>query len=479
MTSISIGIDCHAPPIDAGPAPVTGDIAALLQPVPQRLYATQGLGEIADAATLRSPSNYVLPGGAILSVELRVNGIPESDDFAVSQGDSVAVHVTGTGLKTATWTLCASVEFAVRISDEADGTATLEFNDIVPGDRAFNITAVSEPWNTRGSWPVAVSRDAYERSTISLVVPLISGGSGPGDTPGFAGGLYGTDLSGASTYTLQLDGVDISGFARVSLATVQGYVIDTAGDLTLIELHDGVAVHSSAAFAVTGPVSSYTEVGATNNKAVNLFGTGAIGANSATALICLSFTYTRVTNGNGVLFQTAGGITCAFGANTLRTRVSGSTGVLRINSDTKIIGQNERANALIAVDFNGVSRCYLQIGNGAWVEEWTVDQTGEDRLVGHDGAGVGVMGEADGAGGRCPVIHYRTAVWTGIPLPDLAQSAVRDAFFSGGATVDPATAIAAYGTPAIDVYGTAATLNGATGGNSGSYGNLTVSGAFS
>ncbi|MEL6643264.1 MAG: hypothetical protein AAFQ79_04955 [Pseudomonadota bacterium] len=71
---------------------------------------------------------------------------------------------------------------------------------------------------------------------------------------------------------------------------------------------------------------------------------------------------------------------------------------------------------------------------------------------------------------------FRTAMWTGVS-PDITQSAVRDVFTNGGIAIDPALAVAAYGTPIFDLYGPAARFNTPTHGGSDS--SLTTQGSFS
>jgi hypothetical protein len=365
-----------------------------------------------------------------------------------------------------------TLDFTVRVVFEG-ATFTLEFNDSLDGSISYDLTVTTEPWLSRGSWPVAVSRNSYETTTISLVLPLLSGSVVIGESPTFAAGLYGTALTGATTYTLQVDAVNVAGFVGVSFATLASYT-NTAGDLTMIELHDGVAVHTSAALTIAA--ASYTETSATANKAARLTGAANFAADNQTALFALSFNYTKITNANGMLFGLAGtSLDFAFAAAEIRTRVWDSdTGVL-INLDTAVIPINSRVNALIALDSNGTSTFVMSVDGAAWSTEWT--STNTSTALNLDGA-LGIMSDSGGSQ-TAPIIHYRTAAWVGITLPDVTSGAVQSNFFSGGTLVDPATSITAYGTPVIDVYGNAATLNAGT--NNGSYNGgtaFTVTGTF-
>lgn len=458
-SAISIGNVVALPDLTINP------IVAVQPPHFQRLYVTQSVGDIFEIDAIRSFGNYVSSTGSIVSVEVLIGGVARDNQYVLSLGEAVTVRVTNAGGDFISWLICAAVEFAVQVSDEADGTATLEFNDIVDPAAQFEVTVTAEPWASRGVWPVLVSRNAYENDRISLTLPEITGSAVFGEAPTFTPGLYGTDLSGSTTYTLQVDGVNVSGFVDVSFASLGAYT-NVAGDLTLIELHDGVAIHTSAAFTVATvvTVASYDEVGATGNKAASLTGAANFAAEAQTALIALSFDYTQVNNASGTLLNISGSsLKVSFAAQEIRTQVWNATHSRIINQDTAPLSAGDRVNVLIALNSNGTSTFVMSVNGGAWSTEWT--KLCSDTAFSLDGS-LGVVSASNGSE-KAPVIHYRTAIWTGITLPDVTSTAVQALFFNNGTSVDPATAVAAYGTPVIDLYGDAEALN--TGVHNGTY----------
>jgi hypothetical protein len=67
---------------------------------------------------------------------------------------------------------------------------------------------------------------------------------------------------------------------------------------------------------------------------------------------------------------------------------------------------------------------------------------------------------------------YRFGLWAGIAIPDITQAAVQANFSIAGTGVTeaPATSVAAYGTPIVDIYGPTADYNALV--NNGSAGNF-------
>jgi hypothetical protein len=137
----------------------------------------------------------------------------------------------------------------------------------------------------------------------------------------------------------------------------------------------------------------------------------------------------------------------------------------------------ERCNILIALDADATSRMYVWSESaGAWSAEGTDVAGGGNNLEFTPGL-LAFLAFSSGVAkfnGGCA----RIAMWQGITVPDITSSAVRDTFAdaSTGVLVDPATSVAAYGTPILDMYGDADFWNTDDDNNNGSGGGLTMNG---
>ncbi len=228
-------------------------IEAVVTPASQRLHTTQTVAVIDDVAVLRQMVNYSSNNGAISTVELRVNGTAAPDSTVLTEGDTVTLWVQDSGGYSREWVICAQVEFLARWHNEADGTAVLEFNDFVAPDVAAPITLTSEPWASRGSFPVEITQASLQDGVQSVVPPRLSGATAIGQSPDFEPGFFfyvGETL--VVTYTLTADDAPISGFEDVPWQVVTTYTHLPAlvgSQLRLAEICNGVLVHQSEGLA--------------------------------------------------------------------------------------------------------------------------------------------------------------------------------------------------------------------------------------
>lgn len=166
-----------------------------------------------------------------------------------------------------------------------------------------------------------------------------------------------------------------------------------------------------------------------------------------------------------------------------------SNGILRTiwldtegNADINLAGVTpvgaERANILLSLDANGTSKFYTWLeSSGLWSADGT-DSTGGNGNFDFTTGQWGIASKSSGAlltllnGGLS-----RVAMWQGISLPDISNSAVQDNFAnsSTGELVDPEISRTAYGIPIIDFYGLADLWNAGT--NHGSGGDFTMIGS--
>jgi hypothetical protein len=124
----------------------------------------------------------------------------------------------------------------------------------------------------------------------------------------------------------------------------------------------------------------------------------------------------------------------------------------------------ERANILIAFDADATSLAYVwREGAGAWSSQGS-DASGGGVNLEFTTGGVddfNICSDRNVAATMFDGNISRVAMWTGITVPDITNSTVQDKFCnsSTGVLVDPATSVAAYGTPLLDFYGNAAAWN--------------------
>lgn len=182
------------------------------------------------------------------------------DALGLSTGQLLRVEMSDGTNVIASQAFLVGDELIYQIFWDSDGG--IIFDDNVPSDADVEITVTSEPWASRGTWPVSISQDDLADGVHTVVLPLISGDSGLGDSPSFEGGLImSTTQSPALAYTLRSDGTPVTGFVAVSKAVLDTYTItasEQGTDLTLDELAGGVLVHTSAAFTVPAAAGGWT-----------------------------------------------------------------------------------------------------------------------------------------------------------------------------------------------------------------------------
>lgn len=123
-----------------------------------------------------------------------------------------------------------------------------------------------------------------------------------------------------------------------------------------------------------------------------------------------------------------------------------------------------RVTYLVAIDANGTSRLMVKIGSGAWTQAAS-DASGGGAAF--DWTTNWYIGTLFNLTNFWKGNMYVLEAWFNISLPDVTNSTVQDMFAeSTGVTKDPALAVAAYGPPALQLYGDSTTFasNRGTGG---------------
>ncbi len=265
--------------------------------------------------------------------------------------------------------------------------------------------------------------------------------------------------------------VSISGAAltinpTASLAGTTEYYILI--DLTAVENLDeipfaGIAATTTWSFttAAAGFTEQWVTFDGTNDR---LAKSSNLSTDSKTALIFISADFATVHGGTirRLLDQSTGASYVAREASGLVEvvwRDTAASAVILMFGGTAIGA--ERANILVALDADATSRIWVwREGAGAWSAQGTDAAGGGANLEFTTGT-AGIASRDDGFTQPFDGNLSRVAIWTGISVPDITNSAVRDNFCNSttGVLVDPATSVAAYGTPVVDFYGNAAAWN--------------------
>lgn len=223
-----------------------------------------------------------------------------------------------------------------------------------------------------------------------------------------------------------------------------------------------------------GGGSSFIENSVIFGGSADLNKTSDLGTDSKTVLIFASLNFTNTASATEVIFaQSASYALYRDSIGRLEAFWNPSVDLL-----TSAHTAAERMNILVAIDADATSRLWLWTASSpSWASAAT-DASGGGANFDHT-IGTFFIGTSGSGANRLSASVHRVAAWTGITVPDITDSAVRAKFADAttGVIVDPATSVAAYGTPRVDVYGPASEYNALT--NHGAAGDFTSkSGTF-
>ncbi|SNX71779.1 putative Ig domain-containing protein, partial [Cereibacter ovatus] len=156
----------------------------------QDLSASYGASISINAALMASGSNlvYSLTGPSWLSISPSTGMITGTAPEADFTGTATVTVTNPGGSASDTFAVMVSGDTAeVTISPEADGTVVIH---LPTGAASLPIVVTSEPWASRGTWPVIVARTALEAGPVNLVPPVVTGSADVGETLTADGGLW-------------------------------------------------------------------------------------------------------------------------------------------------------------------------------------------------------------------------------------------------------------------------------------------------
>lgn len=349
------------------------------------------------------------------------------------------------------------------------------------GGDAFQVEVSGDPESPYGPFYTA---DILGQPPVFVTNPswvnLDGGDPAPGDTLQALSGIYLFDVDG---------GVPEVGYTWALLLTTddsETHVV-TSDDITdglgLIQhLVNAYGSEDSTEVEVIAP-TAYVEQGVYLDGSTNYMtkSGGFTGVtNGKTALIFISGTLDTGADSYMVGMTSSSSGTAltffgAYGTSTIQSSVydtGGSEGV-SLNSGGTNAPSGVRRAILLAIDADGTSRLMLKSGTGAWTQvasdasgggnnfKWAADYT--------------LFAQYWNQGSKWEGNVYVYEAWFNIAMPDVTDSAVQNLFVeSSGVTKDPALATAAYGTPALQLYGDSTTFPA----NRGSGGSLALFGTL-
>jgi len=232
------------------------------------------------------------------------------------------------------------------------------------------------------------------------------------------------------------------------------------GDWTIWQTATGEAIASA-----TGN-NSYVENGIVFDGASYLVQAGPFGAESKTLFGMVSF-IPNTNDGHDLLGVDGANSFISTGAGLrLRWNRFPSNNFSSVDSQGYAVG--DRIHALFSIAPDDIGNPVYQVtfwdeAGQAW-QNFTVTDNDTYADLGFTATSLWTLGARTNGARNFNGTLFRLAVWTGQDVPDITDNAVRETLIVGdnSAIADPAISTAAYGTPIVDVYGTASEANALT-----------------